>query len=84
MYDAKTLIVSMSWRRRRLSTSSVSSSPSLTSRLVLGALALGASPSWCAPSARPRRWPRPAASMSSAMIAPSDLAHVGAALALLA
>ena len=31
MYDAKTLTVSMSWRRRRLKTSSVSSSPSLTS-----------------------------------------------------
>ena len=80
--DAKTLTVSMSWRRRRLNTSSVSSSPSLTSstfsarsRSAFAFLvrALGASSAVASPGS----------AMSSAMIAPMHLAHVGAALTLL-
>ena len=70
MCDAKTLTVSMFWRRRRLYTSSVSSSPSLTSStfsarsrsaFAFFVRALGASSAVASP----------ASAMSSAMIAPS-------------
>src|SRR6267154_146304 len=69
MYDAKTLTDSMPWRRRRLYTSSVSSSPSLT-RSAFSARSRSAFSFFVRSFGASSGVASPGSSMSSAMIAP--------------